>query len=63
LYQTFRYASAFKQELCWDTSNKNTYKMFSGSQGSNNPSAAKCACVAGLFYDGTACATCDEGTI
>jgi hypothetical protein len=61
LYETFQYASAFNQALCWDTTGIFSFSMFYQSSGSANPNAAKCACTAGQFYDGTTCQFCPAG--
>lgn len=63
LESTFANALAFNQVLCWDTESESiaTSKMFLESHGSTDPTAAKCACSAGAFYNGTACQSCPIG--
>ena len=57
----FQDAYAFNQTLCWNTTGKTTTYMFYDSPGSTNPSAAKCACTAGEFYNGSTCQSCPAG--
>ena len=59
---TFGNAAAFNQVLCWDTAGATTTSMFVGSFGSTNSVAAKCACLAGEYYDGSTCAVCPYGS-
>ena len=54
--------SAFNQVLCWDVSSKSTYSTFSLSSGSVDSNAAKCACVADEYYNGSVCVACASGT-
>ena len=62
LIYTFYDASAFNRALCWDTTGITlTSGMFSGSSGAADTFAAKCACTAGEFYNGTACEPCPSG--
>jgi len=63
MYYMFSGATAFNQVLCWSTSGKVPTNMFASSSGSASTSAAKCACVAGEYYTGTACATCASGYV
>ena len=63
MWGMFGYALQFNQVLCWSTSGKTTTSMFTSSSGSTNPSAAKCACVAGEYYTGAACSSCIGDTI
>ena len=60
-YETFRYATAFSQILCWSTTGMTTTSMFQYSPGSTDPNAAKCACTADQFYDGSNCESCPAG--
>jgi len=58
----FGNAAAFNQVLCFDTAGAITTSMFSGSFGSVDTSAAKCACAADEYYDGTTCSICPYGS-
>jgi hypothetical protein len=62
-YDMFYGSSNFNQVLCWDTTNIYTDNMFSGSSGSFDSSASKCACSTNEFYNGTACLPCPSGTV
>jgi len=53
----------FNQVLCWDLAGNYDFMTFDNSDGSANPSAPKCACAAGTFYDGGACSPCPSGTL
>jgi len=60
----FQGSSNFNQVLCWDTTNiYYTNGMFSGSSGTSDSTAPKCACSTNEFYNGTACLPCPSGTV
>ena len=55
----FSSAAKFNQVLCWNLTGRTaTEDMFTGSSGSADPISAKCNCIAGTFWNGTACASC-----
>jgi len=57
----FKYTYDFSQVLCWNIGGGITTDMFYSSSGSSNRYAAKCACTAGEFYNGSSCQTCPPG--
>ena len=58
----FHSAAKFNLVLCWNLTGKITTGMFAGSSGSADPISAKCSCIAGTFWNGTACASCSPGS-
>ena len=56
----FYQCANYNQVLCWDATGATTTSMF-GPTGSLNPSAPKCSCLAGTYYDGTTCTQCASG--